>query len=413
MFQRRAVFRLDSRAPISRRQSEDSFRIFSGYASRSIPDQAGLRVLMAAGGTGGHLFPALAVCDELRARAVRRGPWDSGCTIQFLGTTRDLDSRVVERAGFPFSPITGAGLKGVKGWRKVENLALLPQSAWQACAVLRRFRPNIVVGMGGYIAGPAVLTAALSGIPTLLIEPNTVPGLTNRILRWFVRLAAVGFEETASFYGAKARVTGHPVRKAFFSVPPKMHAPPFTVLVFGGSQGSSAINQCIMGALPYFRPAVLPVRLIHQTGQRDYEVVRQAYAAHGVEGDIYPFIDNMPEAFARADLIVCRSGATTVAELAAAGRAALLIPLPGSADEHQLQNARALERVGGARVIEQSELSPGRLAQEVAELLNSGEQLAEMERRVRSLARPDAAERIADLIEQLALGGQVSMIPPR
>lgn len=376
----------------------------SEYVSGPGTAAVGLRVLLAAGGTGGHIFPALAVAEELRTRASRRGPWDSGCAIQFLGTPRGLESKLIQGSGFPFTAISAAGLKGMGGWKTLRNLLVLPQSMIETGAVFRDFRPGVVVGIGGYVSGPAMLRAALAGIPTLLIEPNALPGFTNRVLRPFVRLAAVGFKETAAFYGSKARFTGHPVRKAMFEVPAKVHAAPYTILVVGGSQGSSAINQCVLESLPYFRPAVLPVQLIHQTGQREYEKVQRAYQQHGVAGEVYAFIDDMAAAFARADVVVSRSGAITVAELAAAGKAALLVPFPGAADQHQRENARVLEQAGGARVIEQAELTPVRLAREVVDLLNAPERLALMERGARSLARPGAAERIADLVEELAAG---------
>ncbi len=363
-----------------------------------------LRVLMVAGGTGGHIFPALAVAEELRERAKRRGAAGVGCEILFLGTGRGLETRVVPAAGFPLRTVAAAGLKGIGGWRKLRNLLVLPRSAIETALIMGKFQPDVVVGVGGYLAGPAMLEAALKDIPTLLIEPNAVPGFTNRVLAPVVRLAAVAFEETASFYRAKGRLTGHAVRKGFSSVPAKEHVPPYTVLILGGSQGSAAINDCVVKSLPLLVNETGRVRFIHQAGGRDYNAVRQAYQERGLTAEVHAFIENVPQALARADLVVSRAGAIAVAELAAAGKAALLIPFPGATDQHQLENARAMERAGAARVLRQVELTPERLLRELWGLLADPHGLEAMEQAAKRLARPDAAERIAELIENLAVG---------
>lgn len=366
-----------------------------GTAQR--PSLPSLRVLMAAGGTGGHIFPALAVAEEL---ARRREP--SGAQFQFLGTERGLESRLIESAGFPYRAIRAAGLKGIRGWRRAGNFAVLPGTFLDSFRVLRTFRPDVAIGMGGYVAGPVLLEAALLRIPTVLIEPNATPGFTNRALASVVTGAAIGFEQTASYFGAKARLTGLPVRRAFFDVPRREHRPPFTVLVFGGSQGSAALNRCLVESLPML--ASRPWHVVHQTGEREFNPVRERYLRAGVAGDVRPFIDDMPAAFACADLIICRAGASTVGELAAAGKAALLVPFPGATDQHQLQNARALERAGAAGVIEQSELTPARLVAEIDALLASPERLSGLEQAARSLAKPAAAAEIARLVEEVAEG---------
>ena len=359
---------------------------------------------MVAGGTGGHVIPALVVAEELRAR--NQGAPASGARfdIEFLGTQRALESRLIPAAGFPLRTVVAAGLKGIGGWQKLRNLWLLPRTAWQAARVLRAFRPDVIVGMGGYLAGPVMLEAALKGIPTLLVEPNALPGFTNRVLGPVVRRAAVGFEQTAAFYGSKAEVTGHAVRRAFFEIPAKEHRCPFTVLIVGGSQGSKAINQAVVAGLPLLEAERARLSFIHQTGEADYNGVRTAYQERGFNSQVHSFIEDMPGAFAQADLVVSRSGATAVAELAAAGKAAILIPFPAAADQHQLENARVAEQVGGARIIEQTALTPERLVGEIRDLLSdsSADNLRRMERQARSLARPDAAARIADMIEELA-----------
>jgi UDP-N-acetylglucosamine--N-acetylmuramyl-(pentapeptide) pyrophosphoryl-undecaprenol N-acetylglucosamine transferase len=361
-----------------------------------------LRFLMVAGGTGGHIFPALAVAEELRARGARLERSRAKYLIEFLGTKRPLEARLIPGAGFPLRTVNAAGLKGVSGFRGVRNLLMLPRTAVATARVLRDFQPQVVVGVGGYLAGPVMVEAALHDIPTLLIEPNALPGFTNRALAPVVRLAAVGFAQAARFYGEKARVTGLPVRAAFHAIPSKRHESPFSMLIVGGSQGSKALNELMVQCAPLLRRESGWLELVHQTGEKDYHAVREAFLEHGVRAHVHVFIEDMPGALAQADLVVSRAGAAALAELAAAGRAALLIPFPGATDQHQLANARAWEQAGAARVILQAELTPERLIRETHELLSDPLKLMEMERAAKSLARPEAAADIADLVEELA-----------
>ena len=358
-----------------------------------------LRILVIAGGTGGHIFPALAVAEEL----LRRRP--AATQFQFLGTARGLETRLIEGAGFPYRALAAGGLKGIRGWHFIRNAALLPRTFAEAGSALVGFRPDVVMGMGGYVAGPVMLEAALAGIPTLLIEPNASPGFTNRVLGPVVTLAAIGFEEAAGCFGAKTRLTGIPVRRAFFEILPKNPHPPFTILILGGSQGSAGLNHALVESLPRLAALPIPFSLIHQTGEREESLVREAYRQANVPAEVHAFIDDMPAAFAHADLVISRAGASSLAELAAAGKAALLIPFPVAADQHQLENARAFERVGAARVVEQAELTAERLTGELTGLLSAPERLVWMGEAARGLARPDAAARIADLIEGLAASG--------
>jgi UDP-N-acetylglucosamine--N-acetylmuramyl-(pentapeptide) pyrophosphoryl-undecaprenol N-acetylglucosamine transferase len=353
---------------------------------------------MVAGGTGGHIFPALAVAEELRRRGAPEGS-ETKYRIEFLGTERPLEARLIPDAGFPLRSVRAAGLKGMGGLRGVRNLMLLPRTALATAGVLRDFRPQGVVGVGGYLAGPVMVEAALQDIPTLLIEPNAVPGFTNRALAPVVRWAALGFQQAACFYGEKARVTGLPVRAAFHAIPLKKHAAPYSLLVAGGSQGSKAINDAMVRCAPLLRSESGWLEVVHQTGERDYDRVREAFLEHGVKAQVHAFIQDMPQAMADADLVISRAGANTVAELAAAGRAALLVPFPAAADQHQLANARSLEAAGAARVILQSDLTPERLLREISGLLDEPAQLVAMERAAKSLARPRAAAEIANLVE--------------
>ena len=379
------------------------------------------RVLMVSGATGGHIFPALAVAQELRARS-EMGAFP--CEIEFVGTRRPLEGKLIPAAGYPLRTVDAAGLKGIGGLRWFRNLLVLPRTLMEVRRILRDFQPQVVVGVGGYLAGPVLLLAALRRIPTLLIEPNVRPGFTNRVLRPMVTAAAVGFEATARFYGKKAKLTGHPIRMEFLSIPPQHHAPPgalaasgegealpFTLLVVGGSQGARAINQAVAAAAPglagggHAAPApggMAAWRIIHQTGERDYHEIRETYQRLGIPAEVHAFIDDMPGALAPADLVISRAGATAVAELAAAGRASILIPFPGATDQHQLGNAREMEKAGAARVIVQPELTPERLTAEIQGLAANPAALEKMEAAARALARPNAAAQVADMVQGLA-----------
>lgn len=364
--------------------------------------RAPVRVLMVAGGTGGHVFPALAVAEELRRRSQTGLTTGPQYEILFLGTRRGIEDRVIPSAGFSLRKISGAGLKGIGGWKRFRNLMVLPQSAIQTARVFHVFRPQVVLGLGGYLAGPAMLRAALQRIPTVLIEPNAIPGFTNRVLAPLVRVAAVAFAETAKYYGRKARLTGNPIRPAFALVPPRRHEPPFTILVLGGSLGARAINDCVTASLDLFPGGGNLPRFIHQSGEGDYNKVRQAYQDRGVPAEVHAFIEDVPAALAQADLVISRAGGNAVAELAAAGKACLLVPFPGAADQHQLANARAMARAGAARVFVQKDLTPEKLFSEIQALAANRDEIEKLERAARAFARPNAAAEIADLVEGLA-----------
>src|SRR3990172_1529934 len=298
-----------------------------------------MNVMIAGGGTGGHVFPALAVAAELRRRRNE---------VVFVGVEQGIETKVVPAAGLTLRTLPGAGFKGVSAAGKLRSLSLLPWSLWGSVQLLREFRPAVVFGVGGYASGPATLAAALGGWPTVLFEPNAVPGLTNRLLAPLVTCAAVTYEETAYRFGVKAVRTGSPVREEFLRVPAKEHAPPFTLLIFGGSRGALAVNQAVVDALDPLLASRVPLRFVHQTGERDYDAVRTAYARREICAEVLPFITDMAARFAAA---------STVAGLAAAGRAAILVPFPQATDQHQLRNAEAMVRAGAARLLEQSVLT--------------------------------------------------------
>ncbi len=357
-----------------------------------------MRVLIAAGGTGGHIYPGIAVAKEV----MRRHP---GSQIRFVGTARGLETRLVPQAGFELTLIESAGLKNVGMMARARGLWLLPKSFVAARRLIREFRPDVVVGAGGYVSGPVLLMAALLKVPTLVMESNALPGFTNRVLARFIDRAAVSFEAALGYFRGKGVVTGNPVRREFFEIPARPHErEQVEVLIFGGSQGARAINEAMVAALPRLEAERNVLRITHQTGESDFEKVRQGYldAGWGEQADVRPYIDDMVASFARTDLIICRAGATTSAELVAAGRAAIMIPFPLAADDHQRKNAEALAAAGAARMILQQDLTGERLAAEISQLVNAPDEIARMEEASRKLARSDAAQATIELIEKLA-----------
>jgi UDP-N-acetylglucosamine--N-acetylmuramyl-(pentapeptide) pyrophosphoryl-undecaprenol N-acetylglucosamine transferase len=356
-----------------------------------------MRALIAAAGTGGHIYPGIAVAKEI----LRRDPQSE---VRFVGTARGLETKLVRKAGFELSIIESAGLKSVGAIARLRGLTMLPRSFLAAKRIIRDFRPDIVIGAGGYVSGPVVLTAALVNVPTLVMESNALPGWTNRRLARFVDKAAVSFEKSLSFFRGKGVVTGNPVRREFFEIPAReRQASRFSLLVFGGSQGAHAINEAMVAALPQLGNLRSTLRITHQTGEADFEPVRAAYVDAGwaEQADVRRYIDDMVVSFSDADLVICRAGATTTAELIAAGKAAIMIPFPLAADDHQRKNAEALEAEGAARMILQQNLNGARLAQEIEKLVRSPDEIRKMEEASRKLARGDAAAAAVDLIEEL------------
>jgi UDP-N-acetylglucosamine--N-acetylmuramyl-(pentapeptide) pyrophosphoryl-undecaprenol N-acetylglucosamine transferase len=359
-----------------------------------------MRVLIAAGGTGGHIYPGIAVAKEIMRR-------DRMSEVRFVGTARGLETRLVPQAGFELSIIESTGLKNVGVMARLRGLAVLPKSFLAARRVIRQFRPDVVVGGGGYVSGPVVLTAAMMRLPTLVMESNALPGWTNRRLARYVDKAAVSFAESLPYFRGKAFVTGNPVRREFFESPATPRDPnQVSLLIFGGSQGAHAINEVMVAALPELEEFRRRLKVIHQTGEADFEGVREGYLQAGWNQnvEVRRYIDDMVASFALADLVICRAGATTTAELIAAGKAAITIPFPLAADDHQRKNAEALAAAGAARMILQKDLTPARLACEVAALIREPEKITEMEHAARKLAKGDAAAAVADLIEQLVAG---------
>jgi UDP-N-acetylglucosamine--N-acetylmuramyl-(pentapeptide) pyrophosphoryl-undecaprenol N-acetylglucosamine transferase len=349
---------------------------------------------MAGGGTGGHVIPALAVARELRRR---------GHETMFVGTGRGLEARLVPAEGFELKKIEIGALNRVGVGRKLATLARLP-IATSACRPWVR-GAGAVFSMGGYVAGPPVLAALATGVPVVVMEPNAAPGFTNRAIGRLVSRALISFPETAACFPAgRSEMTGLPVREEFFAIAPKPRGEVLEVLVTGGSQGSRTLNRAGRESWPLFRGSGMKIRIVHQSGPKEYEKLREEFSASGLEGEVTPFIADMPRAFASADLVVCRSGAGTVSELAAAGKPAILVPFPFAADDHQTRNAEAVERAGAARRTTDREMNGERLFRMISDIAAENGLLERMGTAARGLAKRGAAQRAAEILEELAGG---------
>jgi UDP-N-acetylglucosamine--N-acetylmuramyl-(pentapeptide) pyrophosphoryl-undecaprenol N-acetylglucosamine transferase len=351
-----------------------------------------VNVIIAGGGTGGHLFPGIAIAEEFLRR-------NRGDRILFVGTNRGIEKRVLGNLGFLLQTIDVEGIKG-KGWMKsLAAVLLIPMSLIQSFRIIRGFSPELVIGVGGYASGPVVLAACLMGIRTAIAEQNALPGLTNRILGKMVDRVFVSFAQTGRwFHSRKVMVSGNPIRQGFAAEmkQPKEPNRPFTLLVFGGSQGAHAINRSMLEALDDLEPLRDRMRILHQTGSKDRDAVANTYRTKGATAEVLPFITDMAAAYQTADLLVCRAGATSIAEITAAGKAAILIPFPAAVEDHQTKNAEVLVQAGAAEMIHEKELTGARLAATIRRYYESPELLREMETRSAGLGNIRAAADIVD-----------------
>jgi len=352
-----------------------------------------MKLLIAGGGTGGHVFPALAIAREWMSRGTER-------EVVLVGTQRGIEMKLVPAAGLPLETLRVAGLKGKGGATLLKNLAMLWAGLADAFGVLKRHKPAVAFGVGGYAAGPMLLAAWLRGIPNVVFEPNAEPGFTNKVLARLAKRIATGYPVSARAWGEKAVVTGNPVRAEFFAIAPRKLEKPFHLLVTGGSQGALPINRAFMEASELLAQRKTEMHIVHQAGERDYNSVRAAYARHEMNAEVAPFLTNMAERFAWADVIVCRAGAITAAEVAAAGRAAIFIPFGKATDSHQLRNAQEMTKAGAGRLIAEPELNAERLTKEIFSLLDRPGDIETMGAKARSLAHPNAAREIVKLIEE-------------
>lgn len=351
-----------------------------------------MRLLIAGGGTGGHLFPGVAVAEEFLKR-------EQGNEVLFIGTERGLERKVLPGLGYRLRTIDVEGLKG-KGLRSMIGILKLPRSLAQSMAAINEFSPHMVLGVGGYASGPAVLAAFLKGVPAAIAEQNAIPGETNKVLARLAKKVFLSFPDNGWVPPGKAVVTGNPIRAGLLERKAAAEKDGrFTILVFGGSQGAHRINQAMIEALGFLGESLNSIRIIHQTGGEDLEDVRRAYERESREGliaEVLPFISDMSQAYGRADLLVCRAGATSIAEITACGKAAVLIPFPFAVADHQTRNAEALESAGAAVLFPQKELDGKKLAGVIIDLFGHPEKIRAMEQASSRMGHPDAARRVVD-----------------
>ncbi len=352
-----------------------------------------MRAVLAGGGTGGHVIPALAIAQDLKSRL--------GAEVIFIGTSRGIETRLVPASGFELRLIEVGALKRVSLATRAKTMFALPRAVFASSKILGEFRPDVVIGVGGYASGPAMLAAALRRIPTLIFEPNVVPGFANKMVAPLATAAAVHFEATCQYF-KRCTVTGVPVRQRFFDIPSRPANDRPSLLLFGGSQGSHILNTILVEALPQLAAALPGLHIVHQTGEKEYEAVSKAYLDVHISAEVSPFIDNMAAAFAGADLLVCRSGASTVAEVTAAAKPALFVPFAGAADNHQFKNAELLAGNNAAVLMEEKDLNSQRFAEEVIGLLKDRARLRSMSEAAKKLSHPNAAGQIAELAARIA-----------
>lgn len=348
------------------------------------------KIIISGGGTAGHLYPGLAVGQKLKEK-------DPHIHLTYVGSSRGLEKNIMNHHQVDFIPLKIEGLKG-KGLKIIKSLFLLPFSFLKSLIILLRIKPHLVIGVGGYSSGPIVLLASLMKTPTLIMEQNLRPGFTNRVLIPWVRKAVVAFKSSLPSFKGKGIFIGNPVREEFYKLAPKEKNSKLTILVFGGSQGSHFLNQSLTKTLPILKREKDNLRLFHQTGKDDFEWVKNSYKQHDFkEVKVAPYFFNMAQYFQQADLIISRAGATTIAELIASRKASLLIPFSKASDNHQVLNARELEKTKAAEVIFEEEFSPETLARKIFDFLKYRKKIIQMEKNLESLKTKDAAERIAAL----------------
>ena len=354
-----------------------------------------MRCVIAGGGTGGHLFPGMAIAEAFIER-------EKGNEVLFIGTERGIEARVLPGGKFPLRTIKAKPIKGKSFLSQMKAILSLPMAISEAFSILEEFKPQLVLGVGGYASGPALMAAFLHGIKRAIHEQNVVPGMTNRILKGFSHQIFVSFEEAKKYFPVrKTVVTGNPIRKEFFASLRKdkegmKKKDRFTLLLFGGSAGAHRINQAMMEGLSHFQEIKSSLTIIHQTGKEDLDFVSKGYQEKGFDALVRPFFEDMGTYYQISDLVICRSGASTVAELAVCGKAALLIPYPYAAHNHQWINAKKLVDLGAARMIPDEALNGHSLAQSIRYLYDHSEERARMEEAIQRLAKPKAAEEIVD-----------------
>lgn len=352
------------------------------------------RVIISGGGTAGHIHPALAVGRKLKEK-------NSDIQITFVGSTRKLEKSIMNHYQADFIPLNIEGLKG-KGIKIAKSLFILPPAFLKSMSILLKLKPSLSIGVGGYSSGPILIISAWMGIPTLILEQNSIPGFTNRMLIPWVKKAVVSFESSLPYFRKKGIYIGNPVKDEFYSLSPKQRTNRLTLLIFGGSQGSRFLNDGIINSLPTLKQRSENFSIYHQTGEDDFERVKQAYIEQGIRNVmVKAFFFNMADYFQKADLIISRAGATTVAELIASRKASLLIPFSGATDNHQMHNAKELENIQGAEIITEQEFTPELFSGKIIRFMENKTRLNQMEKNLNILRRTGAAEKISDLCFEL------------
>jgi UDP-N-acetylglucosamine--N-acetylmuramyl-(pentapeptide) pyrophosphoryl-undecaprenol N-acetylglucosamine transferase len=358
-----------------------------------------MKIMIAGGGTGGHLFPALAVAEGFKIR-------EPGNEVLFVGSRRGLETSILPKEGYVLRTIAVTSVKGKPFWGKLVSLMTVPRGLFQSWRLLHSFNPDMVLGMGGYASGPVVLTAWATGYPTAIHEQNTFPGLSNRILGRFVDRIFVSFADSIRhFPPAKTFVTGNPVRERIRSSSLRKEQKartPFTLFIFGGSQGAHHLNQAVEEALTELREWKEKLTIIHQTGEKDFQRVQEAYRREEFQAEVHPFIHDMDRAYALADLVLCRAGATTLFELMSTGKPAILVPYPFAANDHQTLNAKTMQDAGAAILVADGDLTGFHLSRILKELIQDPPRLKKMGEQAAALAKPDAAQKIVHLCYELA-----------
>lgn len=363
-----------------------------------------MKVIIAGGGTGGHLFPGIAVAEELTNRAISLKD-----DIYFIGTAHGIESRVIPKESYPLIFISSQGFVGKSFFKKIKAIISFIVGILDSIRILNRIKPKIVIGIGGYASVATVLTACFKGIPTIILEQNSTPGLANKILSRFVDAIAATYQDSLSYFPEhKTYLTGNPIRKhiiksdkqtaySVFSLKENR----FTIFIFGGSAGANSINLAMSDALNYIGDLRHNIQFIHQTGSKDYEFIKEAYRHSGFYAFVSPFVYKMAEAYCVSDLVICRAGATTLAEITAVGKPAILIPYPYAAQNHQESNARKLADMGAAKIILDKDLNGQILSKMIRHLYSDQELRLEMQKMSSALGRVDAGDRIVNIILSL------------
>lgn len=359
-----------------------------------------MRCVIAGGGTGGHLFPGMAIAEAFMEREI-------GNEVLFVGTEKGLEARILKKGRFTLRMIKVEPIKGKSFLKRLNVLINIPRAVREALMILKEFHPQVVLGVGGYASGPTLIAAHLLGIHRAIHEQNIIPGMTNRILRWFSQRIFISFEETKRFFPERKTIlTGNPIRKEFFISNPieEKKEDRFNILIFGGSLGAHRINLAVIEALEPLQGLRSKLRFFHQTGNDDFESVSRAYKEKGFDAEVSPFFYDMATRYRMADLVVCRSGASSVAEIGAMGKASILVPYPYAANQHQLMNAKILVEMGRALMIPDRELNGLSLSKAIIRLYEHPEEREKMEEAVRKIGRPKAAEEIVNQCYALVEG---------